>query len=63
MNNYFWFYKSDDEWRYFSSQKKAIAHANKNGYELNEERTSFKHGYIVLGNDYDRATVTKEYVE
>ena len=59
--NYFWFYKSDDEWKFFSSKKKAMSYANDNGYELNKIRGFDE--YIVMGTDANFITITKEYVE
>lgn len=61
--NYFYFYKSDDEWKYFSSKKKAISYANSNGYEYNESRTDYKNDYIIMGTDANWISITKEYVE
>ena len=60
---YFWFYKSDDEWRYFSSKRKAIFHAIDNGYEANETRTDYNNDYIIMGTDANWISITKEYVE
>ena len=60
--NYFWFYKSDDEWRYFSSKKKAVFYALTQGYDL-KDPTDYNDDYITLGVWGDTATVTREYVE
>lgn len=59
---YFWFFKSDDEWRFFSSKKKALLYAHSQGFNLiNPE--DYNEDYITLGEFGNRATVAREYVE
>ena len=62
MNKYFWFFKSDDEWRYFSSKRKAVFYARTQGYDLRDPM-DLNDDYITLGEWGNTATVTREYVE